>query len=77
MNLKLQRINNSRFSVRFCAVMKYHGIKTVGKACIFLLSHYTEKNLNSSPVYSVSVKTLVKELDNYIKEQIQLKTKTK
>ena len=30
-NINLYRINNERFSVRFCAVAKDNGIKTVGK----------------------------------------------
>ena len=31
-----RKIRNSEFSVRFCAVMEYHNIKTVGKAKRFL-----------------------------------------
>ena len=29
-------INNERFSIRFCYVMQYYGIKTVGQASQFL-----------------------------------------
>ena len=34
--MKKQRINNNRFSVRFCYVMTALGIKTVGQAERFL-----------------------------------------
>ena len=70
MNLKLQRINDCRFSVRFCAVMKHYGIKTVGKACEFLNKHYDDRHVKSGNNSTVSIKILVRELDNYIHEQL-------
>lgn len=68
------KINNSRFSVRFCAIMKHYNVQTVGRAKQLLT--FFDNNPNAKITYhlpGVGVRhtrryKLQRELDSFEKE---------
>ena len=57
-----RRINNTRFSVRFCFVMKALGITTVGQAQKFF-----DKTNDNLSIHHIRVCTLRKELREFLR----------
>lgn len=64
MNINLLRINNRRFSIKLCTVAKCYNFKTIGKFYSFLIEHSPKGTLYFRGS-SVSVKSLIKELDTF------------
>jgi len=67
-NKKKCRINDSRFSVRFCTVMRYYGIVTVGQAFTLLdRMNHPNKKLAFGTSY-IRIYKLQKELNEFLND---------
>lgn len=71
MNYRKKRINNERFSIRFCSIAEAHGFKSIGKFEDFLSQCNPSVKLYNHMSYERATR-LVKELNHFknIKEVV-------
>ena len=63
------RINNSRFSIRFCTIARIYGFKTVGSFSKFLYSLESPNVKLYSHTSHIRASRLIKELEDFQKSQ--------